>query len=169
MNTTDSIVTVIMNILQIIECASPSLVTLEILFCLFRTWSFTRFTNDLGSTDNSNSVSSCPMTNCWGLASSWELILSRSVTKCFFVPYGLRSSFENNFLVTSRTCCIASQEVLSSRTDRSYVVVSAKNGHYPTLSGLLKRSFPWTAHGNDDRRLRINLCLYQVVPIFPLS
>ena len=55
---------------------SPSSVTLEILICLFRTWSFTRFTNDLNSTDNSKSVSSFTMTNCWGLSSSWELILS---------------------------------------------------------------------------------------------
>ena len=84
MNVADSIVTAI-NIPQIIECSSPSPVTLEILFCLFRTWSFTRFTNDLESTDNSNSVSSFPRTNCWGLTSSWEEIsgrpdLSRSVS-----------------------------------------------------------------------------------------
>ena len=45
---------------------SPFSVTLEILFCLFRTWSFTRFTNDLDSTDSSNSASSFPMSNCWG-------------------------------------------------------------------------------------------------------
>ena len=60
MNTADSIVTDI-NILQIIECSSPYPATLEILFCLWRTWSFTRFTNDVDSTDNSNPVSSLPM------------------------------------------------------------------------------------------------------------
>ena len=75
MNTADSIVTAI-NIHQIIECSSPSPATLEILLCLFRTWSFTRFTNDLDSTDNSNSVSSFPKTKFWGLATSWEMILS---------------------------------------------------------------------------------------------
>ena len=36
MNTADSIVTAI-NILQIIECSSPSPATLKILFCLYRT------------------------------------------------------------------------------------------------------------------------------------
>ena len=41
------------NIPQIMECSSPSRVTLEILFCRFRIWSFTRFTNDLDSADNS--------------------------------------------------------------------------------------------------------------------
>ena len=44
-----------MNTHQIKTCFSPSSVTFEIRFCLFRTWSFTRFTNDLDSTDNSNS------------------------------------------------------------------------------------------------------------------
>ena len=101
--------------------------TLEILFCLFRTWSFTRFTNDLDSTDNSNSVSSFPMTNCWGLTSSRELIssgrphLSRSVspflTDCA-VPSRRISSWPGR---TFRTIL---QEVLSGRPDRSYVLIS---------------------------------------------
>ena len=52
------------NVHHIIECFSPFSLTFEILFCLFRTRSFTRFTNDLDSTDNSNSASSFPMTNC---------------------------------------------------------------------------------------------------------
>ena len=76
MNTADSNVTAI-NFHQIIACFSPASVTFEMLFCLFRTWSFTRFTNDLDSTDNSNSASSFPMTSCWGLASSWESISGR--------------------------------------------------------------------------------------------
>ena len=75
MNTADSIFKV-RNIHHIIECFSSVSVTFEILFRLYRTWSFTRFTNDLDSTDNSNSASSFPMTN-WGLASSWESISSR--------------------------------------------------------------------------------------------
>ena len=75
MNVADSIVTAI-NIPQIIECSSPSPATLEILFCLFRTWSFTRFTNDLDSTDNSNSVVSLPMMKIWGIATPWELTFS---------------------------------------------------------------------------------------------
>ena len=40
-----------------------------------------------------------------------------------------------------------------------------KRGRHPTLSSLLKRSFLKIAHGSDDRRLQINLCLYQVAPI----
>ena len=67
MNTADSIVTD-MNIPHIIECFSPSSVTFENRFCLFRTLSFTLFKNDLDSTDNSYSVSSFPMINCCGLA-----------------------------------------------------------------------------------------------------
>ena len=124
-STADSIVTV-MNISQIIECSSPFSVTLEILFCLFRTWSFTRFTNDLDSTNNSNSASSFPMTNCWGHAPSWESIsrrpyLSRSVssylTDCV-VPSRRISSW------SGRTCCTTLQEVLSSFPDRSCAVTS---------------------------------------------
>ena len=127
MNVADSIVTAI-NIHQIIECSSPSPATLEILFCLFRTWSFARFTNDLDSTDNSNSVVSLPMTKFWGLATSWELIstsrpdLSRSIspylTDCA-VPSRRISSW------SGRTFCTILQEILPGRPDRSYVVASA--------------------------------------------
>ena len=67
--------------------------------CLFRTWSFTRFTNDLDSTDNSNPALSFPMTNCWGHAFSWDIRSPRSVTRCFLVPNGLRGSVETNFLM----------------------------------------------------------------------
>ena len=53
------------NIPQIIECSSPSFATLDILFCLSRTWSFTRFTN---------SAASLPMMNFlnWPLLESWH-------------------------------------------------------------------------------------------------
>ena len=80
---------------------SPVSVTFEILFCLFRTWWLTRFTNDLDSTDNSNSASSFPMTNCWSHVFSWESISSRSdlSRNASSVPNGLRGSVEKNFLV----------------------------------------------------------------------
>ena len=54
--------------------------------CLFRTWSFTLFENDLDSTGNSDSVSSFPMINCCGLISLWRITtnrLSRSVIHRF--------------------------------------------------------------------------------------
>ena len=126
MNTADSIVTAI-NILQIIECSSPSPATLEMLLCLFRTWSFTRFTNDLDSTSNSNSVSSFPMTKFWGLATSWELIssgrpdLSRSVSQ-FLTDCAVPSRRISSW--SGRTFCTILQEVLSGCPERSYVVVS---------------------------------------------
>ena len=64
MNVAALIVTAI-NIPQIIECSSPSFATLDILFCLSRTWSFTRFTN---------SAASLPMMKLLE-ATSWELTL----------------------------------------------------------------------------------------------
>ena len=126
MNIADSIVTAI-NILQIIECSSPFPVTLEILFCLFRTWSFTRFTNDLDSTDISNSVSSFLMTKFWEFASSCKLILSGRPDLSRSVP-----PFLTDCAVLSRrvspwwgqTCCDTLQEALSGCPDRSCVVVS---------------------------------------------
>ena len=66
MNVAAFIVTAI-NIPQIIECSSLSPATLDIIFCLFRTSSFTRFTN---------SVASLPMMKFWEFASSWELTSS---------------------------------------------------------------------------------------------
>ena len=50
------------GILQIIECSSPESATFDILLCLFRTWSFTLFTN---------SAASLPMTKVSDAASSW--------------------------------------------------------------------------------------------------
>ena len=49
---------------QITECCSPSPATLEVLFCFFRTSSFTPFTNHLDSNDNSKSVLS-PLRGNW--------------------------------------------------------------------------------------------------------
>ena len=58
MNTDDSNVEN-MNIHHITECFPLSSVTsIEDRFCLFRTWSFTLFKNDLDPNDNSDSVSS---------------------------------------------------------------------------------------------------------------
>ena len=73
MNPADSIVTDV-NILHIIECFSPSSVTLtEDRFCLLRTRSFTLFKNVLDYIDNSNSVPSFPMINCCDLAPHWVI------------------------------------------------------------------------------------------------
>ena len=161
MNTADSIVTAI-NILQTEKCSSPSPATFEILFCLFRTWSFTRITNDLDSTDNSDSVVSPPMMKFWGLANSLEThSLPWNITKCFSVPYGLRSVVEKNS--SGRTFLTILQEVWSRRPDRSY-----KHGRHPILNNLLKRSFPWIAHGSNDQRIYMNLCHCEVSLIYLL-
>ena len=40
---------VAMNIPHIIECSSPGSATFDIIFCLFRTWSLTLFTNSAAS------------------------------------------------------------------------------------------------------------------------
>ena len=71
MTTADSIVTV-MNIPQFMERFFEFSAAFEIRFCLLRTCSFTRFTNDLDFTDNSNFASSFPLTNIWGNAFSSE-------------------------------------------------------------------------------------------------
>ena len=125
MNIAHSIATAI-NIHQIIECSSPFPETLEIIVCLFRTWSFTRFTNDLDSTDNSNSISSFPMTKLWALASSWELIssgrpdLSRSTS-----PY-------------LTDCAVPSRRILS---------VIRSNLSYPSARSFIKS--PWSIVRRD--------------------
>ena len=136
-----------------------------------------RFTNDLDSTDNSNSVSSFSMIKFWGLATSWiDIIrspdLSRSVSP-FLTDCAVQSRRMSSW--SGRTFLTILQEVLSGRPDRSYVVVSVfhswedqTHGRHPILSNLLKRSFPWIAHGSVDRRLQINLCLYLVAPIYLL-
>ena len=106
-----------------------------------------------------------------------ELISSsshRSVTKCFFVPYGLRGSVEKNFLVARSNFSYHSKKLNQvapiGRTSWSQfsTLEKTKHGRHPTLNNLLKRSFPWIAHGNDDRRYQIDLCLYWVDPICPI-
>ena len=92
-------------------------------FLPFRTWSFIRFTNDLDSTDNSNSVSSFPMTNCWGLTFSWELIpskrldLSQSISS-FFTDCAVPSRRISSW--SGRTFRTILQEFLSGHPDRPY-------------------------------------------------
>ena len=116
-------------------------------FSVFLHLILTWFTNDLDSTDISNSVSSFPMTNCWGLTSSWELIsgrpdLSRNV-----------SSFLTDCAVPSRrvsprwgrTCCAILQEASSScvrLTLSSPLLKKTKHGRNPILNNLLPSGCP---------------------------
>ena len=44
-----------------------------------------------------------------------------------------------------------------------------KHGRHPILNNLLKRSFPWIAHGSGDQRIQINLYLHQVALIYLLQ
>ena len=100
MNVAAFIVTVT-NIHQIMECSSPESATLDF-FCFFALDHLhTLFTNDLDSTDNSNSVVSLFMMKFWEYATSWELILSGcpDLSRSVSVSYGLRASVEKNFFV----------------------------------------------------------------------
>ena len=106
------------NIPQIIECSSPSPAMLDILFCLFRTSSVTRFTNSVGS---------LPMMKFCEFAASWELTLSccpdlsRSGS-----PYLTDCASPSRRVSPwwGRTCCTTLQEVLSGCPDRSCIVTS---------------------------------------------
>ena len=123
-----------MNIHQIIECFYPSSVTFEIRFCLFHTWWFTRFTNDLDSTDNSNSASSFPMTNCCGLASLWESTSGpRSFTRCYLTHNGLRGSIMLSFLMRE------TRLRFSCRSPRSYIGSPRSFAHLSISFPLLRR------------------------------
>ena len=100
MNTADSIVKDI-NIHQIIECSSPSPVTMEF---------FVFLALDHSPDSRMILILQRQFQFCF-IDSNDELLRSflflrieiikspRSVTKCFFVPYGLRGSVEKNFLV----------------------------------------------------------------------
>ena len=114
------------NIHQIIECSSPFPETLEIIICLFRTCSFTRFTNDLDSTDNSNSVSSFPMTKLWALASSWELKSSG------------RPDLPRSTSLYLTDCAVPSRRILS---------VIRSNLSYPSARSFIKS--PWSIVRRD--------------------
>ena len=97
-----------------------------------------------------------------------------SITKCFSVPCGLRGSVEKDFLVIKSN--------FSFHSPRSFIKspwsIVRRSPRIPLLRRpstvviqfwiTCWRSFPWIAHGSDDRRLQINLCLYQVAPICPL-
>ena len=119
---------------------------------------------------NDETLSSCPFLRI-------DITRSpRSVTKYFSVPYGLRGSVEKNFVrdqveLVVPFCKKFYQVALIDRTSWSQfsTLEKTKHGRHPILNNLLKRSFPWIAHGSDDRRLQKNLCLYQVAPISPLE
>ena len=148
MNTADSIVTV-MNISQNIDCFHPIFCNIwnsflssfsHLIIYPMHVWSY--------STDNSNSASSFPMTNCWGHASSWESTsgrpdLSRDVS-LFLTDCAIQSRRITSWEKPGRTFRIILQEVLSGRPDRSYVLISVVHSweerarsSYPTLRSLL--------------------------------
>ena len=87
---------------QITECCSPSPATLEVLFCFFRIWSFTPFTNHLDSNDNSKSVSSPLRENSDRPRSvtywiwSWLGLLEKCCLSCDFT-FWLSSNFRTQF------------------------------------------------------------------------
>ena len=121
-------------------------------FLSFRTWSFARFTDDLDSTDTSNSVSSFPMANCCGHVHSWESISGpQSVTRHYLIYNGLRGSIMQGFLereTTSNSSCrspgsfIGSPQSLVHLSIHFPLLNKPKNGHHPTLSSLLRRNIP---------------------------
>ena len=139
MKTADSIVTG-MNILQIIECFSPSSVKFEIRFCLFRTWSFTLFTNDLDYTDNSNSVSSFPMINCCGLLIFEEQ--HRVFPICHENVVGILVSLPKKLHRVS--------PVVRTSQYQFSTLEKTMHGSHPTLSSLLKRNFPCFVHAHIE-------------------
>ena len=102
-----------MNIHHIVECSSPDSATFDILFCLFRTWSLSLFTN---------SAASLPMTKVLESAPSWELTLSGFPDPSWIIsPYLTECAFPSR-RGSSRwgsTCCIISQEIFSGFPDRS--------------------------------------------------
>ena len=99
-----------------------------------------------------------------------------SITKCFSVP--LRIARFRQGRISSwpgRTFCTILPEVLSCRPQSAALswfqfstLEKTKHGRHPILNNLLKRSFPWIAHGSVDWRLQINLCLYRVALIYLL-
>ena len=52
--------------------------------------------------------------------------------------------------------------------DQFSTLEKPRHGRHPVLHNLLKRSFPWVAHGSNDQKPRINLFLYKVVLIYLL-
>ena len=104
---------VAINILHIIECSSHDSAMLDILFCLFRTWSLTLFTN---------SAASLPMIkfseyacSCWCTDTSFPVlswISSPYLAECAFLPRRGSSRWGSTF-------CNVSQEISSGFPDRS--------------------------------------------------
>ena len=122
-----------------IECCSPSSVTfVEDRFCLFRTWSFTRFRNDLDSTDNSNSVSSFPTINWCGLPPLWGITtgcpdLSRGITS-FTMDCAVPSCWVFSWKKLDWGSRVFLEEVTTGCPDLSHIEVSVfHSGGRPSL------------------------------------
>ena len=95
---------------------------------------------------------------------------SRSVTRCFLVHNGLpreRNQVELLVLFSKKFHQVVPIARMSQ--DQFSTLEKIKHGRHPTLSSLLKRSFPKIFHGNRNQKHSIGLCRYQVVPIAPLS
>ena len=82
------------------------------------------------------------------LLEKWYCEVALSITKCFFVPYGLHSSVDKNFLVTrSNFSYLLPRSFIRSpiaSTSQYHLSTLEKTKHdrHPTLCNLLKRSFP---------------------------
>ena len=127
-----------MNIPHTFECSSLDSATLDILFCLFRTWSFTLSTNSDASlpiTKFSEFASSSSFTVSGFPDPSW--IISPYLTECAF-PSGRGSSRRGT------TCCIISQEVFSGFPDRSSLETDFPGSWYPC------KVLPWFDEVEDD-------------------
>ena len=74
------------NIYQIIKCSSPESATFDIIFCLFRTWSFTLFTNFAASLPHDETFGICLF-----LVIQF-LTFPRSIMNHLSVPYRMRIS-----------------------------------------------------------------------------
>ena len=141
--------------------------------------SFTRVTNDLDSTDNSNSVSSFPMTNCWGHAPLWESTSgltdpSRGFTS-FTTDCAVPSWWVSSWEKPSWDSRVALQEVSSGRPGRSYISVSVFHSwedHGMVIIPLWVTCWGETFHKlliRAIRKLSFGRCRYWVSPIAPLS
>ena len=80
-----------MNIHHIIECSSPDSATFDILFCLFRTWSFDFVHKFCCVTSHDESFGICPFLGINFIR------FPRSIMNSLSVPYGMRISFEKVF------------------------------------------------------------------------
>ena len=130
-------------------------------------------TNDLVSTVNSNSVSSFPMRNCCGLATTvapfCHEVLPRSQWIALFHRAG--SPRERNLIGTRVPFSKKSQRVApidhTSKCQFS-TLEKTKLGYHPTLSIVLRKSFHKIVHDNSPARF-LGRCPQRVAPFAPLS